>query len=172
VIITVAAMGVMEPAIDDIVDVVTVWNRFVSAARPVDMAIFMFDRLAMVWILLIHLQAMLVVMVAMFVVHVTIMQIVGVVSMLDLGVATVLTMLMVVIFVYYTFFVSHFSSPSVFFTTQPKYRTQATQIRSPPHPGNAQPDNHDALFNNGVLRLILVSATFCEGRQTGLVFVL
>jgi len=134
VIITVAAMGVMEPAIDDIVDVVTVWNRFVSAARPVDMAIFMFDRLAMVWILLIHLQAMLVVMVAMFVVHVTIMQIVGVVSMLDLGVATVLTMLMVVIFVYYTFFVSHFSSPSVFLPLnlnighkQPKFEAHPTR---------------------------------------------
>jgi hypothetical protein len=107
VVVAVVTVGVMEPAIDDVVDVVAVWNRLVSAARSVDVGIFMFDRPALVWIYCINLHAMFIIEAAMFVVHVTIMQVIGVVSMFDLGVTAVLTVHMVVIFMYFAFFVSH-----------------------------------------------------------------
>ena len=106
-VVAVVAVGVVEPAIDDVVGVVTVRDRLVSAARPVDVTIFMRDRLASAGILFVHLQAMLVIVVFMFVVHVAIMQVVDVVSVFDLGVAAVFTVLVVVTFMLSTFFVSH-----------------------------------------------------------------
>jgi hypothetical protein len=107
VIIAVVTVGVMESAIDYVVGVVAVWNSLVSAARSVDVGIFMFDRMALVWVYCIDLHAMFIIVAAMFVVHVTIMQVIGVVSMFDLGVTAVLSVLMVMIFMYFTFFVSH-----------------------------------------------------------------
>jgi hypothetical protein len=123
VVVAVVTVGVMEPAIDDVVGMVSVWNRLVSTARSVDVAIFMFDRLTLVWIYCINLHAMFIIEVAMFVVHVTIMQVIGVVSMFDLGVTAVLTVHMVVIFVYFTIFVSHGPLLLFFSLLQLKYRS-------------------------------------------------
>lgn len=66
-------MGMMEPAIDDVIGVVAMGNSLMSTTWPVNMAILMIDRLAMVWVFLTHFQAVLIVVVTMSVVHMPIM---------------------------------------------------------------------------------------------------
>ncbi|MEW8403817.1 MAG: hypothetical protein AB2688_03725 [Candidatus Thiodiazotropha taylori] len=72
-IIAVVTMGMMEPAIDDVIGVVAMGNSLMSTTWPVNMAILMIDRLAMVWVFLTHFQAVLIVVVTMSVVHMPIM---------------------------------------------------------------------------------------------------
>ncbi len=106
-VVAVVTVRVMKSAIDYVVGMVSMGNSLVSAARAMDMGIFMLDRLTLVWIRFINLQIMLIIVVTVFVVHVTVMQVVGVISMFDLGVTTVLTVHMVMILMYFTVFVSH-----------------------------------------------------------------
>jgi hypothetical protein len=100
-------MGVMKSAIDYVVGMVPMGNSLMSAARTMNMGIFMLDPLTSVWIRFVNLQAMFIIVVAVFVVQMTIMQVVGMIPVSDLGMTTVLTVYMVMILMYHTFFVRH-----------------------------------------------------------------
>ncbi|ODJ87574.1 hypothetical protein CODIS_22860 [Candidatus Thiodiazotropha endolucinida] len=130
-VVAVVTVGVMEPTIDDVVGVVAVWNSLMSTARSVDVSVFMFDRLALVWIFFIDFKAMFIIVVAMFVVHVTIMQVVGVVAMFNLGVTAVFTVLMIVVFMCFTFFDSH-DPLLLLFTIQYEYSSLKQFLRNFP----------------------------------------
>lgn len=58
-------MGMIEPAIDDVIGVVAMGNSLMSTTWPVNMAILMIDRLAMVWVFLTHFQAVLIAVLTM-----------------------------------------------------------------------------------------------------------
>jgi hypothetical protein len=79
VIITVIAMRMMKVAVDQIVDVIAVRHRFVSAARPVHVACIM-GTAGVAWRTLVrifraHLKFVLVYMIAMRMMQVTVMQV-------------------------------------------------------------------------------------------------
>lgn len=103
----------MQSAIDYVVGMVSMRNSLVTAARAMDMAIVMLNRLALVWIRFSNLQMMLVIVIAMFVVHVAVMQVVDMISMLDFGVTTVLAVDMRMILMNYTVFVCHGLLPNI-----------------------------------------------------------
>ena len=67
-VVAVVTMRVMEAAIDDVIGVISVWHRLVSATGTVDVSIFMYHRLAMIWIYFIDLQTMLIIVIEMLMV--------------------------------------------------------------------------------------------------------
>lgn len=98
VIVAMIAMGVMQAAIDEIVDVVAMRDRLMATARTMDMAGLMaragLARRAVIRIGRADLDHMLVDMVPMHVMEVAIVEIVHMVAMADAGMATVRAMLM------------------------------------------------------------------------------
>lgn len=106
-VVAVVPMRVMQSAVNDVVDMVSMGNRLMTATRTVDMGVVVLDRLAMVRIRSIDLQTMLIVVVAMLVMHMTVVQVIEVVPVLYLGMATVLAVLVVVVFMHLTVFLGH-----------------------------------------------------------------
>jgi hypothetical protein len=80
-IVTVAAMRVMEVSADDIVDMVTMWDPFMTARRAVSVILCMtfagVIRRAGIRIHFAHRDCMLVDVAGMRIVHVTVMKIIG-----------------------------------------------------------------------------------------------
>jgi hypothetical protein len=101
VIITVIAMRMMEVAVDQIVDVIAVRHRFVSAVRPVNMARIMgaamVARRTLIRIFRTDLKRVLVYMIAMRMMQVAIMQVIDMIAMFDGRVPAVRAVLMVVV---------------------------------------------------------------------------
>ncbi|MCO7233471.1 MULTISPECIES: hypothetical protein [unclassified Cobetia] len=97
-IITVVTMGVVQVAIDQVVDVIAVRNRFVTATRTMyvirRMSIAAMLRCAGIGIYRSYLDDMLIHVVFMGMMQVTVMEVVNVVAMLDAGMATIRAMLM------------------------------------------------------------------------------
>jgi len=93
------AVGVMKVAIDEVVDVIVVRHRFVSAAWAVDVTRFVASAAwrTLVRVLCADLDFVFVYMIAVRMVQMAIMEIVDVVAMFNCGVATVRTVLMVVV---------------------------------------------------------------------------
>jgi hypothetical protein len=87
VIITVIAMRMMKVAVDQIVDVIAVRHRFVSAFRPVNMARIMgatmVARRTLIRIFRTDLKRVLVYMIAMRMMQVPIMQVIDMITMFD-----------------------------------------------------------------------------------------
>lgn len=103
VVVAVTVMLMMEMAIHQIVNVVTVRNHRMTAVWTMHvincMTIAHMTRRAVRWVDVIYLESMFVNMVTVNMMQVAIMQIVYVVTMFDRLVPTVFTMLMIVIFV-------------------------------------------------------------------------
>jgi len=99
VVVAVAVMDVMQTAVHQVVDMITVGHGFMATIRPMDMLRLMAAALAMGAVIRVggcDLQHMLVHMVAMHVVEMAIVEIVDVAIVLDGGVATVRTVLVAV----------------------------------------------------------------------------
>jgi hypothetical protein len=101
VVITVIAVRMMKVAVDQVVDVITMRYRFVSAARPVDMARIMgaavMARCTSVRVLCADLKPVLVYMIGMRMMQVPVMQVIDVIAMFDGRVPAVRAVLMVVV---------------------------------------------------------------------------
>jgi hypothetical protein len=101
VVITVIAVRMMKVAVDQIVDVIAMRHRFVSAARPVDMARIMgatvMVRCTSVRIFCADLKPVLVYMIGMRMMQVPVMQVVDVIAMFDGRVPAVGAVLMVMV---------------------------------------------------------------------------
>jgi hypothetical protein len=91
VIVAVIAVLMVQPPVDEIVDVVAVRHRFMPAAGAVDMPRFVIGAavlgIATVWVSIGNLDHVLVDMIAMRMVKVPIVQVVDVVTVLDGDVA-------------------------------------------------------------------------------------
>jgi hypothetical protein len=96
VVIAMAIMWVVQPAVHKVVDVITVRHLFVSAARTMRMRAPGFGRAAQ-RVGIAHLDNMFVDMIFMHVMQMTVVQIIDMVLMVHSRVATVGTMLMYVI---------------------------------------------------------------------------
>jgi len=115
VIITVIAVRMVQVAVDQIIDVVAVRDRFVAAPRAMDMAGFVprarVSRRAPVGILRRHLYDMFIDVTRMHVMQVTIVQIVHMITVLHGRMAASGTMLVVVVGVVGQLAVCHRKSP-------------------------------------------------------------
>lgn len=101
VVITVIAVRMMKVTVDQIVDVIAMRYRFMSTARPVDMARIMsatvMVRCTSVWVLCADLKPVLVYMIGMWMMQVPVMQVIDVIAMFDGRVPAVRAVLMVVV---------------------------------------------------------------------------
>jgi hypothetical protein len=101
VVITVIAMRMMKVAVDQIVDVIAMRHRFVSAARPVNMACIMgaaiVARRTLIRIFRADIKPVLVYMIAMRMMQVPIMQVIDMIAVFDGRVPAVRAVLMVVV---------------------------------------------------------------------------
>lgn len=101
VVIAVIAVRMMKVAVDQIVDVITMRYRFVSAARPVDMARIMGATVmvgcTLVRVLCADLKPVLVYMIGMRMMQVPVMEVIDVIAMFDGRVPAVRAVLMVVV---------------------------------------------------------------------------
>ena len=116
-VIAVVAVGVMQAAIDDVVDVIAVGYGFVAATGTVDMAGLMaFAGLAggaAVGVGLVDGQGVLVNVVTVWVVQVAVMHIVHVIAVADGRVAAAGAMGVIMVFVVGQFAVAHPGAPHV-----------------------------------------------------------
>ena len=100
-VVAMIAVRMVQVAVDQIVDVIAVRYRFVSAARPVDMARIMgatvMVRCTSVRILCADLKPVLVYMIGMRMMQVPVMQVIDVITMFDGRMPAVRAMLMVVV---------------------------------------------------------------------------
>jgi hypothetical protein len=100
-VVAMITMRMMQVAVDDIVDMIAVRYRFVSASRPVHMDCIMgaaaVVRRTLIRILRADLEPVLVYMIAMRMMQVTIMQVIDMIAMPDGGVPAVRAVLMVVV---------------------------------------------------------------------------
>jgi hypothetical protein len=101
VVITVIAVRMMKVAVDQIVDMIAMRYRFVSAARPVDMVRIMgatvMARCTSVRVLCADLKPVLVYVIGMRMMQVPVMQVIDVIAMFDGRVPAVCAVLMVVV---------------------------------------------------------------------------
>ena len=90
-VITVITMRVVQVPIDEVVDMVPMWDRFMPTARTMNVALLMASaaviRRAGGGVLFCHLELVFIHMVSMHVVEMAVMEIVHMVPMLDGGVA-------------------------------------------------------------------------------------
>ncbi len=114
VVVAVVAVGMMQATLNQVVDVVPVGNRFVTAVGAVDMSRFVacqvLSRSASIGIPVTDLEAMLVHVISVGMMEMPIVQVVNVVLMLDRGVTAAGAVGVVVTFVNVAF--SHFGSPA------------------------------------------------------------
>ena len=99
VVVAVVAVLVVQAAVDDVVDMVTVRHGFVAAACAVDVAAAGGDGVAAVGVGIVYFEDVLVVVAVVFVVQVAVVQVVDVIAVADGGVAAARAVDMVVVFV-------------------------------------------------------------------------
>lgn len=103
-VVAVAAVRVVKVPVDEIIDVVSVWNGFMSAVGPVNMPCFVsaagMPRSTVGGIRCIHRNRMFVHVIAMGMVEVPVVKVVDVVAMLHCLMATVSAVHMVVVLVF------------------------------------------------------------------------
>ena len=97
---------VMQTAVDDVVDVITVRYGFVAATFTVNVAVAGVNRMAAVRVGFIDAQGVLVVVAVVFMVQMTVVQIIDVAFVFDGSVAAVCAVNVVMMFVGFT---GHFS---------------------------------------------------------------
>ncbi|WP_208116528.1 hypothetical protein [Paraburkholderia sp. BL10I2N1] len=97
-IVAMISVRMMQVTVDEIVNVVPMWHRFVAAPGAMDVArrVAAAARCTLIGIVRVHFEPMLVYMIAVRVMQMTVMQIVDVIVMPDRCVAAIRTMLMVV----------------------------------------------------------------------------
>jgi hypothetical protein len=110
-VVTVIAVRIVQPAIDDVTGMVTMRNRLMATAGSMEVVRVMFDRLAFAGVRRAHLQAVFIVVVTVRMMHVAIMQIVIVITVANFRMAALITMDMIVIVVDVTFFARHNALP-------------------------------------------------------------
>jgi hypothetical protein len=100
-VVAMIAMRMMQVTVDKVVDVIAVWYRFVSTARPVHVACIMSAaivvRRTLIRVFRADLKFVLVDMIAMRMMQVTIMQVIDMIAVLDSSVSAVRAVLMVVV---------------------------------------------------------------------------
>lgn len=100
-VVAVATVWVMQVAVHQVIDMITMRHRLMAAARPVDMicrmAVALMTWRAALWIVRIHRQAVLVNMITVLMVQVTIMQVINVTIVLDRRVTATGLVFMVVV---------------------------------------------------------------------------
>lgn len=106
-VVAMVTVWVVKSSVDDVVDMVTMGNRLVSATGAVDMRIVMPDRLTLVGIRVTDVETVLIVVIAVFMMHVPVMQVVSVAVMDDFRVATVFAVHMIVMLMDFAFIASH-----------------------------------------------------------------
>ena len=109
-VVAVIAVLVMQTAVDDVVNVITVRYGFVAATFAVNVAVAGVNRMAAVRIGFIDAQDMLVVVAVVLMVQVAVVQIIDVTFVFDGSVAAVCAVNVVMMFVG---FAGHFFSPNV-----------------------------------------------------------
>lgn len=111
VVIAMVAMLVVQPTIDQIVDMIAVRHRFVAATRTVEMPVIMtrmvLDWMATAWIGCADFDHMLIDMIAMWVVQMAIVQVVNMVTVLYGSVTATGAVFMVMMFVMRQIAVAH-----------------------------------------------------------------
>ena len=105
-IVAVVAVLMMQAAVDDVVDVITVRYGFMAATFAVNVAVAGVNRMAAVRVGFIDTQGMLIIVAVVFMVQVAVVQIIDVAFMLDGSVAAVCAVNVVMMFVGFT---GHFS---------------------------------------------------------------
>ena len=95
-VIAVVAMRVMKMSVDQIIDMISMRYRLVSAAWAVDVARFMAAAIGRTFVRIFsaHLDLVLVYMITMWMVQMAVMKIIYVIAVLDRGVSAARTMLM------------------------------------------------------------------------------
>jgi len=115
-IITVIAMRMVKVAVDEIVDVVTVWNGLVTATRSMNVTGIMsaaaMRRRAAIGILIAHRDHVLVDMITMQVMEVPIVEIVDMVAVTDRGMAASGTVSMIMVRVVGKTATGHWNTPT------------------------------------------------------------
>jgi hypothetical protein len=100
-VVAMIAMRMMQVTVDKVVDVIAVWYRFVSTARPVHVACIMSAaivvRRTLIRVFRADLKFVLVDMIAMRMMQVTIMQVIDMIAVPDSSVSAVRAVLMVVV---------------------------------------------------------------------------
>lgn len=116
-IITVVTMRMVQAAVDQITNMVAMWNGLMSAAGAMDMTRLMpFTRLAGrtdVGIAVADLNEVFVYMVTMHVMQVPIMQVINVIAVLDGGMSAARPMLVRMIFMFWICAIAHLLTPFV-----------------------------------------------------------
>ncbi|MFM0093574.1 recombinase family protein [Paraburkholderia sediminicola] len=99
VVVAVIAVRMVQVAVDEIVDVIPMWDRLMAAPRSVNVGrvVAAAARRALVRIFGAHFELVLVYVIAVRMMQMTVMQIVNVIVVLDRSVSTVRAMLMVVV---------------------------------------------------------------------------
>jgi putative membrane protein len=110
VVVAVVAVLVMQAAVDDVVDVITVRYGFVAATFAVNVAVAGVNWMATVRIGFIDAKGVLVVVAVVFMVQMAVVQIIDVAFVFDGSVAAVCAVNVVMMFVG---FAGHFFSPNV-----------------------------------------------------------
>lgn len=105
-IVAVVAVLMMQAAVDDVVDVITVRYGFMAATFAVNVAVAGVNRMAAVRVGFIDAQGMFVVVAVVFMVQVAVVQIIDVAFVFDGSVAAVCAVNVVMMFVGFT---GHFS---------------------------------------------------------------
>ena len=109
-VIAVVAVLVMQTAVDDVVNVITVRYGFMAATFAVNVAVAGVNRMAAVRVGFIDAKCMLVVVAVVLMVQVAVVQIIDVTFVFDGSVAAVCAVNVVMMFVG---FAGHFFSPNV-----------------------------------------------------------
>ena len=109
-VVAVVAVLVMQTAVDNVVNVITVRYGFVAATFAVNVAVTGVNRMAAVRIGFIDAQGVFIVVAVVFMVQVAVVQIIDVVFVFDGSVAAVCAVDVVMMFVGFT---GHFFSPNV-----------------------------------------------------------
>ncbi|WP_166656260.1 hypothetical protein [Paraburkholderia sp. BL10I2N1] len=97
-IVTMISVRMMQVTVDEIVNVVAMWHRFVAAPGAMDVTrrVAAAARRTLIGIVRAHFEPMLIYMIAVRVMQVTVMQVIDVIVMSDRRVAAIRTVLMVV----------------------------------------------------------------------------
>ena len=113
VVVAVIAVRMVQVAVDEIVDVISMRHRFMAAPTSVNVArvVAAAARRALVRIFGAHFELMLVYMIAVRMMQMTVMQIINVIVVLDRSMSTVRAMLMVVVSVMWFVAGAHVDAP-------------------------------------------------------------
>lgn len=111
-IIAVIAMRVMQMSIDQVINMVAVWNSFMTAIWPMLMIGIMPCTTVLwrtfIWVFVTYGKRMLINMFVVLMMKVSIMQVIDMVAMHNRGMAATFTVLMVMVFMVFFSTYSHF----------------------------------------------------------------